>query len=136
MSDADDLRVSHYPRTGEIDIAGGRAALKALAALIASGSGTVLGSDGAAEDDLVRLPRIQISTSEQGHLMIDVDIAARSLLLSGDLPSLRMLAGDVDGIADVVGGGHAHIEHYPDHPYIAEGALPLIVNSPDGGMPT
>jgi hypothetical protein len=33
-------------------------------------------------------------------------------------------------MSEATDGGHLHIEHYPDHPYIGEGSLPLVVNSP------
>jgi hypothetical protein len=54
-----------------------------------------------------------------------------------DLPSsLHVLATNIDNMAQASDGGHVHIEYYPDHPYIAEGSLPLVINSPHGGMPT
>nr|WP_170201760.1 hypothetical protein [Actinocorallia herbida] len=51
------------------------------------------------------------------------------------MSSLRGLAQEINEIADLADGAHFHIEHYPDHPYLAEGSQPLVVNSPHGGMP-
>ncbi|MFJ8024847.1 hypothetical protein [Streptomyces sp. NPDC096311] len=44
-------------------------------------------------------------------------------------PNLRALATDEDG-------GHLHTDYFPGHFYLAEGSLPLVVDSPHGGMPT
>ncbi|CCH20409.1 Imm32 family immunity protein [Micromonospora lupini] len=32
-------------------------------------------------------------------------------------------------------GGHVHLEYVKGHPYLAPGSVPLILNSPRGGMP-
>ncbi|WP_328422770.1 hypothetical protein OG470_09440 [Micromonospora sp. NBC_00389] len=38
-------------------------------------------------------------------------------------------------MADMEDGGHLHVDHFPDHPYLAPGSIPLVVNGPHGGMP-
>ncbi|MEU8310819.1 hypothetical protein AB0C84_45665 [Actinomadura sp. NPDC048955] len=68
--------------------------------------------------------------------MIAADIDAKSLTITGNLRALRVIANSLSQMAQSEDGGHLHIEHYPDHPYIKEGSLPLVVNSPHGGMPT
>ncbi|MEH0937000.1 hypothetical protein V6U80_17710 [Micromonospora sp. CPCC 205543] len=38
-------------------------------------------------------------------------------------------------MADHDDGGHLHVEYHPDHWYLAEGSVPVILASPHGGMP-
>ncbi|MFD8006720.1 Imm32 family immunity protein [Streptomyces mirabilis] len=45
-------------------------------------------------------------------------------------------SAEVDLSASAEDGGHLHIDYFPGHFYLAEGSLPLVVNSPHGGMPT
>ncbi|MEU5782023.1 Imm32 family immunity protein [Micromonospora lupini] len=37
--------------------------------------------------------------------------------------------------ATMDGGGHVHLEYVEGHPHQAPGSMPLILNSPRGGMP-
>ncbi|WP_442933777.1 Imm32 family immunity protein [Micromonospora sp. CPCC 205556] len=48
---------------------------------------------------------------------------------------LARLAEIVRDMADHDDGGHLHVEHHPDHWYLAEGSVAVILASPHGGMP-
>ncbi|MFD0350706.1 hypothetical protein ACFQ0M_41185 [Kitasatospora aburaviensis] len=56
-------------------------------------------------------------------------------MISGDAAARAVLAENLRGMACAEDGGHLHVEYFPDHFYLAEGSLPLVVNSPHGGMP-
>ncbi|WP_439957425.1 Imm32 family immunity protein [Nocardia arthritidis] len=44
------------------------------------------------------------------------------------------LAGWAQGRSE--DGGHLHIDYFPGHPFLVEGSLPIVIDSPHGGMPT
>ncbi|AWZ06368.1 hypothetical protein DRB96_20350 [Streptomyces sp. ICC1] len=67
---------------------------------------------------------------------IGVDPERGALLIEGDRPGLGALAGELRSTASMDDGGHQHMEYHPDHPYLAAESLPLVVNSPHGGMPS
>ncbi|WP_425424625.1 Imm32 family immunity protein [Streptomyces phaeochromogenes] len=56
-------------------------------------------------------------------------------MISGDSDNRGVLAENLRDLATAEDGGHLHIDYFPGHFYLAEGSLPLVVNSPHGGMP-
>ncbi|SBT45437.1 Imm32 family immunity protein [Micromonospora auratinigra] len=123
------------PASGEVDLSGTADDYHALAALLTAGGGTL-----PAEPDAVdafgrtALSRIQVSTAPDRPVLISVD-ADGVLRISGAAASRAVLASNVAAMAAAEDGGHLHVEHFPDHPYLAEGSASLIINSPHGGMP-
>lgn len=57
-------------------------------------------------------------------------------MISGDPAGRAVLARNLRAMAAAENGGHLHIDYFPGHFYLAEGSLPLVVNSPHGGMPS
>jgi hypothetical protein len=120
--------------TGQVDLSCDRAGLSGLAALVASGTGTMAGEEATSPWGETPLTRIAVRT-EGDRVLITADAATRTLTITGAREHLRVLAEILADVAGATDGGHVHIEHYPDHPYLAEGAAPLVVSSPLGGMP-
>jgi hypothetical protein len=130
------VRILLYPPTGEINLSADQAELTELAALVASGNGTMTSQDTSGDvpgDTALTRIHVRVADSE---VMIAADTDTRSLTITGNLRTLHILASNLTEMAQADDGGHLHIEHYPDHPYITEDSLPLVVNSPHGGMPT
>jgi hypothetical protein len=66
---------------------------------------------------------------------IAVDLERQILVISGDPAARALLADNLRGMAEMEDGGHLHVDYFPNHPFLAEGSVPLVVNSPHGGMP-
>jgi hypothetical protein len=66
---------------------------------------------------------------------VRVDVSRNTLLISGDAEARAVLADNLRGVAAMEDGGHLHVDHFPDHPYLAAGSVPLVVESPARGMP-
>lgn len=128
------MKVMFHPPSGQVDLASTRAGLRKLAALLASGSGTMAGEQATSPWGEIPLARIAVGTS-RSRVLVSVDAAARTLSVTGAPEHLNVLAEIVDDLAAATAGGHVHVEHYPDHPYLQEGSFSLILNSPLGGMP-
>ncbi|SNX65851.1 hypothetical protein SAMN06272735_7691 [Streptomyces sp. TLI_55] len=127
-------RVLHYPASGEVDLSAPATELHRLARALAQGEGllwTMAGPDG---DDRV-LAGVEVRDTPGSAVRIALDPARRVLLIGGDSDSRALFAANLRVMADAEDGGHLHVDHFPDHPYLAEGSLPLVVNSPHGGMP-
>jgi hypothetical protein len=129
------MRILFFPPTKEIDLSGDQADLTTLAALVASGSGT-LSSDPGTDDPSgqIALTHVRVQATDT-MVLIKGDPDTGSLTITGAPDHLRILAENLNEMAQADDGGHQHIEHWPDHFYIAEGSHPLVVNSPHGGMP-
>ncbi|MBC6468819.1 Imm32 family immunity protein [Actinomadura alba] len=130
------MRILFFPPTGEVDLLADHTELTGLAFLVASGTGTTISEDAPGDiQGQVALHHVRVRVANGEAVMITADASGRSLTITGDLRSLNILADNLHQMAEAADGGHLHIEHYPDHPYIGEGSLPLVVNSPHGGMP-
>lgn len=129
------MKILFFPPTTEIDLSGDQTDLTTLAALVASGNGSL--SSGARPDDPpgeIALTHVRVRTTET-MVLIKGDPDTGSLTITGALEHLHVLADNLNEMAQSDAGGHQHIEHWPDHFYLAEGSHPLVVNSPHGGMP-
>ncbi|MFF5003718.1 hypothetical protein ACFY3G_12870 [Streptomyces phaeochromogenes] len=56
-------------------------------------------------------------------------------MISGDSDNRAVLAENLRDLTTAEDGGHLRIDYFPGHFYLAEGSLPLVVNSSHGGMP-
>lgn len=65
-----------------------------------------------------------------------MDAARRILVISGDPAAREILADNLHAMGTATDGGHLHVDYFPGHPYLVEGSVSLVVNSPHGGMPT
>ncbi|MFF4185398.1 hypothetical protein ACFYZ9_19580 [Streptomyces sp. NPDC001691] len=57
-------------------------------------------------------------------------------MVSGDPGAKPIPAANLQGMTTMEDGGRLHIDHFPEHPYLVEGSLPIVVNSAPQGMPT
>ncbi|WP_199744669.1 Imm32 family immunity protein [Actinomadura harenae] len=62
--------------------------------------------------------KVGISSSGDGEVME----------VQGGLDSLALLADNIEGFAlEADQGDHLHVDHFPEHDYLAEGSDPLVV---------
>ena len=125
-------KVLHDPASGEVDLSASAAELHRLARAVAEGEGSLWTTQGPDGDALAG---VEISDAPGPGVRVSVDPVRRVLLIGGDRYSRAVLAANLRDMADAEDGGHLHVDHFPDHPYLAESSLPLVVNSPHGGMP-
>ncbi|MFE0463143.1 hypothetical protein ACFW1A_28210 [Kitasatospora sp. NPDC058965] len=113
---------------GELDLSGTREELLQLAAVLTTGTGWV-GLTGAG------LAGIEVRPAPGPGVSLAVDEPRQLLLITGDQEARELFADNLVGVAEMDDGGHWHVDHYPDHPFLAPGPLWMVVNSPHGGMP-
>ncbi|MEU9785492.1 hypothetical protein AB0H92_31795 [Streptomyces phaeochromogenes] len=106
--------------------------LSSLASAVARGEG-LLGSTSSPGGNA--LTGVEIKDASGPGVLIRRDAARQILVISGDSANRAVLAENLRALADAEEGGHLHIDYFPGHFYLAEGSLPLVVNSPHGGMP-
>lgn len=117
---------------GEVELTASAEALAGLASAVAKGDGFIAATlplDGDA------LAGIDIRNAPGPGVRLELADRRRVLVISGDPAARAILADNLQAMA-AADGGHLHIDHYPDHPYLREGSVSLVVNSPLGGMPT
>lgn len=117
---------------GEVELTASAEALAGLASAVAKGDGLIAATlplDGDA------LAGIDIRNAPGPGVRLELADRRRVLVISGDPAARAILADNLQAMA-AADGGHLHIDHYPDHPYLREGSVSLVVNSPLGGMPT
>ncbi|MBS2548660.1 hypothetical protein KGQ19_17465 [Catenulispora sp. NL8] len=118
---------------GEVDLKASAEELIALAGAVAQGTGYVVSTPARDSGGLVG---IQVVQSSGPGVRLDLDIRRKVLVISGDQASRKILAENLHDLAAVEDGYHLHIDYFPDHAYLAEGSMSLVVSSPRGGMPT
>jgi hypothetical protein len=121
------------PVYGELTLDASAAELSRLADAVTLGSGRLDATTGPGGNTLTG---VEVSTTPGPGVLLHVDAARQVLLISGDAGARAVLAANLRAMAEEEDGGHLHIDYYPDHFYLAEGSVPLVVNSPHGGMPT
>ncbi|MET7457259.1 hypothetical protein ABZT03_36390 [Streptomyces sp. NPDC005574] len=127
------MRLTSDPLYREVTLTASAKQLAALADAIAGGEGFVESSPPEAGETLVG---VEIRRTPGAGVLIVVDPSRRVLVISGgDRDGRAVLADDVRSVAAAEDGGHLHVDHFPDHPYVVEGSLSLVVESPHGGMP-
>ncbi|MGC4864833.1 Imm32 family immunity protein [Micromonospora sp. DT53] len=123
------MKLDYYSAAEGVDIAGTRADLCHLADLVASGGELSLAPS--AHPRHLRGLVIEVT---QGPVAIAVDDRS-SLTIQGGAESRSLLADLLREVATMDGGGHVHLEYFEGHHLLAPDSVPLIVNSPHGGMP-
>ncbi|MER5862399.1 hypothetical protein [Kitasatospora sp. NPDC002040] len=116
----------------EILISGSAAELTLLAEAVAAGEGFLAA---VTEPGSGTPTGIGAERAPGPGVLVRIDTERRLLLISGDDDARAVLAANLRGIATADEGGHLHIDYYPDHYYLVEGSVPLVVESPHGGMP-
>ncbi|GAA1112295.1 Imm32 family immunity protein [Kitasatospora arboriphila] len=124
------MRLTRDPVCDEVDLTASAEELSGLAGAVAEG---LLAA--APSPDTDALAGVEARRTAGPGVLVHLDPARRLLVISGDAAGREVLADDLRGMAAAEDGGHLHIEHVPGHFYLAEGSLPLTVNSPHGGMP-
>ncbi|WP_405956297.1 hypothetical protein [Streptomyces phaeochromogenes] len=118
---------------GEVDLSASAEELTDLASAVAQGEGllsSTLSPDGNT------LAGVEVRGTSGPGVLIRRDPERQILVISGDSASRTVLAENLRAMATAEDGGHLHVDYFPGHCYLAEGSLPLVVNSPHGGMST
>ncbi|KDN87603.1 Imm32 family immunity protein [Kitasatospora cheerisanensis] len=122
------MRLTGDPGYGEIDVEGTAEELAALAAAVAAGTGRLAVTGPG-------LTAVEVTATDGPGVLTRVDAGGRVLAIEGDAPARAVLAANLRAMADADDGGHLHLDPHPGHPYLTEDSVPLLVNSPHGGMP-
>ncbi|MDQ0682408.1 hypothetical protein QF032_001456 [Streptomyces achromogenes] len=107
--------------------------LTRLATAVAQGDGIVRSDTSPGS---YTLAGVAVEGTHGPGVLIRRDAGRQFLVISGDLAGRAVLAHNLREMATAEDGGHLHVDHFPGHHYLAEGSLPLVVESPHGGMPT
>jgi hypothetical protein len=126
------VRLTVDPAFGEVDLTASADQLAHLAGAVAEGEGFIGSTSPTGRDSLTG---VEIRTAPGPGVRIELDVSRQVLVISGDRGARVVLAADLQDMAGAEDGGHLHIDHFPEHPYLVEGSVPLVVNSPHGGMP-
>ncbi|NEC90218.1 hypothetical protein [Streptomyces sp. SID12501] len=127
------MRLVSDPGYGEVDLAASAEELMRLASAVALGEGLVSATS---LPGSTALTGIRVDRTSGPGALIRRDTEQQILVISGDSASRAVLAENLQAMATAEDGGHLHLEYFPGHFYLAEGSVPLVVNSPHGGMPT
>ncbi|MEU9979454.1 hypothetical protein [Streptomyces sp. NPDC051014] len=126
------MRLVPDPVYGEVDLTASVEELAALADAVAEGEG-IIGSAPPLDGDT--LAGIEVRKTSGPGVRIELDASRQVLVIGGDPGARAMLAADLQHMAAAQDGGHLHIDYFTEHPYLVEGSVPIVVNSPYGGMP-
>ncbi|WP_116209540.1 Imm32 family immunity protein [Streptomyces olivoreticuli] len=124
------MRLVCDPAYDEVDLSASAEELNRLADAVAQGEGLLTSSPGG--DGLAG---VEVKNAPGPGVLVHLDSERQFLVISGDSTGRSVLADNLRGMASAEDGGHLHVE-YPGHDYLVEGSVPLVVNSPHGGMPT
>lgn len=127
------MRLVSDPGCGEVDLSASAEELSWLANAVAQGEGLLSSTSSPGTDALAG---VEVKDTSGPGVLIRRDAERQILVISGDSASRAVLAENLRDMATAEDGGHLHIDYFPGHFYLAEGSLPLVVNSPHGGMPT
>ncbi|MEV6386905.1 Imm32 family immunity protein [Nocardia xishanensis] len=127
------MRLVFDPVFGEVDLTASVEELASLAGAVAEGD-RLIRSTSPSDDDT--LAGVEVRKASGPGIRIELDAARQVLVIGGDPGARAILAADLQSMATAEDGGHLHIDYFPGHPYLVEGSLPVVVNSPHGGMPT
>ncbi|WP_405724768.1 hypothetical protein OG607_19670 [Streptomyces sp. NBC_01537] len=117
---------------GEVDLTASAKELACLASAVAEGDGFISSTSPL---DSGALAGIDIRKAYGPGVRIDLDAPRQILVISGDPTARAILADNLQAIATAEDGGHLHIDYFPEHPYLVEGSVSMVVNSPHGGIP-
>ncbi|MFI7362994.1 hypothetical protein ACIBO4_12760 [Streptomyces sp. NPDC050149] len=126
------MRLVSGPFSAEVDVRASAEELNDLAYAVAEGDGFIA-STPLTGDTLVGIEaRMATGTG----VRIELDASRQVLVISGDPEARAILADNLKAMAASEDGGHLHIDYFPEHAYLVEGSVPIVVSSPHGGMPT
>ncbi|MFI5808749.1 hypothetical protein [Streptomyces sp. NPDC051561] len=128
------MRLVPDPVCGEVALTATASELARLAGAIAEGAGFISTASMRPLDGNT-LAGIEVRTTLSSGVRIDLDAQRQTLVISGDADARAVLADNLHAMATAEDGGHLHIDYFPEHPYLMAGSLPVVVNSPHGGMP-
>lgn len=132
MKGTDRVRLTRDPVYGEVDLKASAEELNRLADAVAEGEGLLSSTPSPGGDALAG---IVVKRAAGPGVLVHLDSERQFLVISGDAAGRAVLADNLRGMASAEDGGHLHIDYFPGHFYLSEGSLPLVVNSPHGGMP-
>ncbi|MER7689915.1 hypothetical protein [Streptomyces sp. NPDC097610] len=127
------MRVVSDPGYTEVALSASAEELTWLASAVARGEGLLSFTSSPGGDALAG---VEVLKSSGPGVLIRRDAERQILVISGDSAGRAVLAENLRALATDEDGGHLHIDYFPGHFYLAEGSLPLVVDSPHGGMPT
>ncbi|MFJ3307806.1 hypothetical protein ACIPSA_32915 [Streptomyces sp. NPDC086549] len=127
------MRLVSDPVYGEVDLSASAEELMELASAVALGEALPRATFSPGSDTLTG---VEVRSTPGPGVLIHRDAERQILVISGDAAGRAVLAENLRDMATADDGGHLHIDYFPGHCYLAEGSLPLVVNSPHGGMPT
>ncbi|GAA1985149.1 hypothetical protein GCM10009838_54140 [Catenulispora subtropica] len=127
------MRLASGPEYSEVDLTASTEELNALADAVEMGVGLLSSTPSPDSHDLAG---VEVRASSGPGVLLRLDSERQILMISGDVASRTVFAENLRDMASTEDGGHLHIDYFPRHFYLAEGSLPLVVNSPHGGMPT
>lgn len=115
--------------TGEMEIRGDREQLRGFADKLRScEAGRIVLSPAINPYPYSRsLAQIEFRRNS-GKVLISLLDDRQSLRIQGGGEFLDVLADNIAGLASAAGEGHLHIDHYPDHYYLEEGAESLVIS--------
>ncbi|MFJ4094189.1 hypothetical protein ACIPYS_21630 [Kitasatospora sp. NPDC089913] len=126
------------PVFGEVELTGSATELARLACAVARGEGFV-GSVSATVPDGETLVGVEVREAPGPGVLIRLDSQRQILVVSGDPVARALFADNLEAMTTAMaaeeGGGHRHVDHFPGHPYLVEGSVPLVVGVPGGGPP-
>ncbi|MGW4905543.1 Imm32 family immunity protein [Streptomyces sp. NPDC004270] len=127
------MRLDFDPEFGEVVLSASAEELACLASSVAQGEGLLSSTS---PPDGNTLAGVEVNKSSGPGVLVHQDAERQLLVITGDSAGRAVLAEDLQAMATAEDGGHLHVDYYPGHFYLAEGSLPLVVDSPHGGMPT
>lgn len=78
------------------------------------------------------LAGIRVRSTAHGLVKMSVDAERQALSFTGSGQSMKVLSENIRGLCrEGVSGEHLHIEHFPDHFYLAESRISLVVARTD-----
>jgi hypothetical protein len=128
------MKIVSDPVTSEVDLTATASELTRLANMVAEGHGSLGCVPAPANCHALRA--VEVTDATDSGVRFHIDVQRQVLLITGDPAARAILADNLHGMATMEDGGHLHVDYFPDHPYLTAGSLPLVVNSPRGGMPT
>ncbi|WP_430501350.1 Imm32 family immunity protein [Micromonospora trifolii] len=123
------MRLEYHSTAEGVDIASAQADLRHLADLVAGGG--ELSLESSAHPRHLRGVRVD---EAQGGVAIGVEESSY-LTIRGGAEGRSLLAELLRDVANMDDGGHVHLEYVEGHEFLVPENVPLIVNSPHGGMP-
>ncbi|MFJ9871056.1 hypothetical protein [Streptomyces sp. NPDC101165] len=127
------VRLVSDPVFGEVDLTASAEELAGLASAVTEGDGFIGSTSPLAGETLAG---IEVRKTAGPGVRIELDASRQVLVISGDFGARAILADNLQAMATAETGGHLHIDYFPEHPYLVEGSVPIVVNSPHGGLPT